>query len=60
VCLPRTLRCGLPRPSGALRYIYLFGREPILIFYEKVAHDFKSVKNAMSRTEALCIGMKAI
>ena len=40
--------------------IYLFGREPILIFYEKVAHDFKSVKNAMSRTEALCIGMKAI
>jgi hypothetical protein len=43
-----------------LRYIYLFGSEPILIFYEKVAHDFKSVKNAMSRTEALCIGMKAI
>jgi hypothetical protein len=40
--------------------IYLFGREPILIFHEKVAHDCKSVKNAMWQTEALCIGMKAI
>jgi hypothetical protein len=54
----RRLRFGaIPR---RLLYIYLFGREPILISYEKVAHDFKSAKNAMSRTEALCIEMKAI
>jgi len=52
-----------PRFAAILRhllYIYLFGREPILISYEKVAHDSRSVKNAMRRTEAVCIGMKAI
>jgi len=48
------------RNPQALAFIYPFGREPILIFHEKIAHDSKSVKSAMWRTEALCIGMKAI
>jgi len=58
----------VPAAAPSLRFaailtrwlIYLFGREPILIFHEKIAHDSKSVKSAMWRTEALCIGMKAI
>jgi hypothetical protein len=59
VCRPRALGLRFAAILTRWLYIYLFGREPILIFHEKVAHDCKPDKIAMWRTEALCIGMKA-